>query len=69
MQVQQLRRKNGTLSTTPIAIIPSRSGNHLAASPEHCLEGQGEFVGVLIRELTKVTIWARGLINLLTKSP
>ena len=33
------------------------------------LGGQGDLVSRLIREITGVTIWVIGVINLLTKSP
>ena len=33
------------------------------------LGGQGDLVSRLIREITKVTIWVIGVINLVTKSP
>ena len=32
------------------------------------LEGQGDSVSRLIREISRITIWAVGVINLLTKS-
>ena len=33
------------------------------------LEGQGDLVSRLIMGISKVIIWAMGVINLLTKSP
>ena len=48
----------------PLLGITVVSGN---AKPY--LEGQGDLVNGLIMGITRVTIWAIGVINLLTKSP
>ena len=42
---------------------------HVDIHQGHHLEGQGDLVSRLILGIFRVTIWAIGVINLLTKSP
>ena len=34
-----------------------------------CLEGEAGFVSRLIMEIVGVTVWLKGIVNILTKSP